>query len=250
MVFKKYHCSKCGGKLEKEKTHRVVTKDDKDYYQYHDVGTYPRRDYDVYEYRFQCPACHARISYEEQCILKRIQKKQRRLVLSPSQIKDNYQEYKLSNQRRALASNLCIPMVFLSIIFALYYFLATDRTRGDLGTSFILFLIFTTVIIVNEIRKYKGNHKLRHKRSYSYETESRLKKLHAYSSYNRKLVDVADQCYCFYCQNTMDAGEIEDYADDGQTAICPKCGIDSILPDSIEEALDANTIAEMNEYWF
>ena len=31
MVFKKYYCSKCGTKLEKEKTHRVVTKNDKDY---------------------------------------------------------------------------------------------------------------------------------------------------------------------------------------------------------------------------
>ena len=28
MVFKKYYCSKCGGKLVKSKTHRVVTKDD------------------------------------------------------------------------------------------------------------------------------------------------------------------------------------------------------------------------------
>ena len=54
MVFKKYYCSKCGGKLVKSKTHRVVTKDDKDYYQYHDVGTYPRYDYDVYSYEFKC----------------------------------------------------------------------------------------------------------------------------------------------------------------------------------------------------
>ena len=31
MVFKKYYCSKCGTKLEKEKAHRIVTKDDWDY---------------------------------------------------------------------------------------------------------------------------------------------------------------------------------------------------------------------------
>ena len=73
MVFKKYYCSKCGMELEKERTHRVVSKDDKDYYQYHDHGTFPRSDHDVYDYRFKCPYCNTRISFEEQCIIKRIQ---------------------------------------------------------------------------------------------------------------------------------------------------------------------------------
>ena len=48
----------------------------------------------------------------------------------------------------------------------------------------------------------------------------------------------------------MYRGEIERYIDDGQTALCPKCGIDAIIPDSIEESVDENIIAEMNEYWF
>ena len=37
MVFKSYYCSHCGTKLVKSKTHRVVTKEDKDYYQYFGV---------------------------------------------------------------------------------------------------------------------------------------------------------------------------------------------------------------------
>ena len=73
MVFKKYHCAKCGTKLKNEKTHRVVTKDDRDYYQYHDLGTFPHRDYDVYEYRFACPKCGARVSFDEQRIIAGIQ---------------------------------------------------------------------------------------------------------------------------------------------------------------------------------
>jgi len=31
MIFKKHYCSNCGARLEKECTHRVVTKDEKDY---------------------------------------------------------------------------------------------------------------------------------------------------------------------------------------------------------------------------
>lgn len=69
MVFKKYYCSKCGEKLVKEKTHRVVTKDDLDYYQYHEKDMYPRSPVDVYSYRFRCNNCHKAITFNEQCIL-------------------------------------------------------------------------------------------------------------------------------------------------------------------------------------
>ena len=75
MVFKKYYCSKCGEKLVKEKTHRVVTKDDLDYYQYHEKDMYPRSPVDVYSYRFRCNNCRKAITYNEQCILEIIQKK-------------------------------------------------------------------------------------------------------------------------------------------------------------------------------
>ena len=48
----------------------------------------------------------------------------------------------------------------------------------------------------------------------------------------------------------MYRGEVEEYIDNGQTALCPRCQIDAIIPDSIEESVDENIIAEMNEYWF
>ena len=86
MVLQKHYCHRCGGKLEKEKTHRVVTKDDRDYYRYHESGTYPKPDYDVYEYRYQCPSCQARISHDEQFVINRIQKKLRRTVLTSSDV--------------------------------------------------------------------------------------------------------------------------------------------------------------------
>ena len=102
MVFKKHYCAKCGAKLEKEKTHRVVTKNDTDYYHYQDLGTFPRWDYDVYEYRFKCPECEARTSYEEQRIVRRIQKKCGHKALSSDEIKDNYKECKKSVKKSKL----------------------------------------------------------------------------------------------------------------------------------------------------
>ena len=247
MVLQKHYCHKCGGKLEKEKTHRVVTKDDRDYYRYHDAGTYPKPDYDIYEYRYRCPSCQARISHDEQAVIDRIQKKLRRTVLTSSDVKANYKECKESDKKRALVSNIGISIVMLLIVYAIGSLFAS---REDLSYLTIGIIVLAILSIINEIRRYKGKKLLGHRRSYSDEEEARLKKLHAYSSHNRALVEGARQCHCFYCRATVDASEVVDYTDNGQTAICPKCGIDSILPDSIEDTLNADTIAEMNEYWF
>ena len=85
---------------------------------------------------------------------------------------------------------------------------------------------------------------------YDYEKESLLKKLHTYSTHNKELIDVSERCYCFYCEKVFDKNEIESFADNGKTAICPHCGIDSVLPDSIDEDIDEKIISEMNKYWF
>lgn len=250
MVFGKYYCAKCGAKLIKERTHRIVTQCDRDYYQYHDFGTFPLRDYDVYDYRFKCPSCNARISFDEQCIINRIQKKQGYFVLSSSEIKSNYKECKDDNNSSIFVRNILIPVILTPIAFTLLYLFGTDRTAKDLIVASILCMISTVVAVLDAIRRYKGNHKFKIKRTYSYEKETQLKRLHAYSSHNKQLIDVSNKCYCFYCRSCMKQSEIKEYIDNGQTAICPNCGIDSIIPDSIEETVDKKIISEMNAYWF
>lgn len=120
MVFKKYYCCKCGTKLEKERTHRVVNKEDKDYYQYQDCGTFPRVDHDVYDYRFKCPNCGKRNSYDEQCIMERIQKKSKSKILSSKEIKNNYQNCKHNNNKYVLTRNIMVPSIFIIPFFILY----------------------------------------------------------------------------------------------------------------------------------
>lgn len=249
MAFKRYHCIHCGAVLKKERTHRVVTKDDKDYYQYHNYGSFPLRDHDVYDYRFQCPACGKRISFNEQCIMGRIQKKQGHFILSSSEIKDHYQACTEEHKKRVLARGVLIPVVFGLIAFALYCYNQSAAGK-DFKAGAIICLIAAAVFAVDAVKEFRGDYRLKFKSSYSYEKKSQLERLHAYSSYNKELVGLADKCYCFYCKESMASGEIVDYADEGQTAICPKCGIDSIIPDSIPEPLDEDIISEMNAYWF
>ena len=84
----------------------------------------------------------------------------------------------------------------------------------------------------------------------SYGQKFLLNKLHTYCANNKNLIAVSDQCYCFYCQKRMHRSEIKDYIDNGKTALCPHCTIDSILPDAIDEPLSDEIVAQMHEYWF
>ena len=77
-----------------------------------------------------------------------------------------------------------------------------------------------------------------------------MKKLHAYSSHNKSLIEKSKKCYCFNCMHVMDSGEIKVYIDGEQTALCPECSIDSIIPGVVDESLNESVISEMNKYWF
>ena len=105
MMFKKYYCSKCQTLLKKEKTHRVVSKEDVDYFRYQRINVFPRRDWDVYEYRLRCSSCNESISFEEQCIIERIQRLNNKKVLSEKEIEDNYEVCKKKESRRIAVGN-------------------------------------------------------------------------------------------------------------------------------------------------
>ena len=250
MIFKKHYCSNCGARLEKERTHRVVTKDDKDYYQYHEVGTYPRRDYDVYSYRFKCTECNRRISYGEQCIIARIQRKTDKKVLIDRDIQEHYTKAKEEDKRIAHILNLFMPFVFLAMFFIPYFVFKENVTNNDYLFCLICcgFVIFSTVI--NEIRRCKGNSRIRHKQDHSYDEKALFEQIHTYASNNRELLLRSNRCFCFHCKREFSPEKIERYLDGENTALCPYCQVDAVLPDAIECELNDEMIEKMNRYWF
>jgi hypothetical protein len=52
---------------------------------------------------------------------------------------------------------------------------------------------------------------------------------------------------CFYCLRIFPPAEINEWTPD-ECALCPYCGIDSLLPDSRQ--LTSEFLQEMNKYWF
>ena len=87
-----------------------------------------------------------------------------------------------------------------------------------------------------------------------------LESIHRYSSNNRSLLAKSKLAGCFYCGVIYDANSIQDWVDgkqiesgeldDGVTALCARCGIDSVLPDAAPISLDEKLLAEMHEHWF
>jgi uncharacterized paraquat-inducible protein A len=52
---------------------------------------------------------------------------------------------------------------------------------------------------------------------------------HKHSLRNRAEIEASAICDCFYCFAIFPSSDISEWVDDGQTAICPRCGIESVL---------------------
>ena len=71
---------------------------------------------------------------------------------------------------------------------------------------------------------------------------------HKLSSLHRGDVEKSVVVGCFYCCQIFPPTEIEEWIDDDQTALCPHCGIDSVLPASA--LLTPEFLEEMHKWWF
>lgn len=244
MVFKKFYCINCESKLVKEKTHRVVKKDDSDYYLYHDRGTFPRNDVVVYEYRFKCEKCNQSYSYNQQVKYSYLQKKYQTKLISDEQITKN-REYIENKKKKANRISQIIFFVSGFLFFLpLYILLQEDKSEKALFKALIMYFVFVVISLIFMCvnRKRKGSRR--------YKNEDLLEELHTYSSNNFKLIQNSNFCHCFHCLKKFEAKEVMSYIDDNKTALCPYCDIDAVIPDVIDHQLDGITIREMNEYWF
>lgn len=72
-----------------------------------------------------------------------------------------------------------------------------------------------------------------------------LLKLHKCATENRQELEKTDKCGCFYCKHIYNPQEIKEWCDNQQTAICPYCGVDSVIVNPAQEDLEI-----LNKYYF
>jgi hypothetical protein len=73
---------------------------------------------------------------------------------------------------------------------------------------------------------------------------------HAFSSHQRGSVMKSNLCGCFYCLELFLPTEICEWTDAGDTAMCPKCGIDSVIASEAGYPLTREFLGRMQEHWF
>lgn len=58
-------------------------------------------------------------------------------------------------------------------------------------------------------------------------------RLRKHSSCNKEGVLLSRECGCFYCMRLFPASAVRKWTDQGQTALCPLCGMDTVLPEAL-----------------
>ena len=103
--------------------------------------------------------------------------------------------------------------------------------------------------------------KIRQRSEERREAEPILVLAHKHCSNNRVAISQSSLCACFYCLKTFPGEAIQtwwDQPDDavngeealGMTAVCPFCGIDSVLADQCGYELSEDFLRRMEQFWF
>jgi len=82
-----------------------------------------------------------------------------------------------------------------------------------------------------------------------------MKKAFEHTGDHREEIMASTSVGCFYCCNVFPKTQIEKWVDEdkegqGHTALCPKCGVDSLIGDAAGFVLNTPFLEKMKSYWF
>jgi hypothetical protein len=85
---------------------------------------------------------------------------------------------------------------------------------------------------------------------------------HRHTAHNRAEIERSKRCGCFYCSQMfppeeivawggLDADKLDDPAAwDAATALCPRCGSESVIGDASGYPIDPDFLGRMHAAWF
>jgi hypothetical protein len=78
---------------------------------------------------------------------------------------------------------------------------------------------------------------------------------HIHSSNHREELVKSDLCGCFHCLEVYNPAEITDWIDEdengiGLCALCPRCGIDSVIGSASGYPITKDFLRKMHQHWF
>jgi hypothetical protein len=81
-------------------------------------------------------------------------------------------------------------------------------------------------------------------------TEADLTSAYQHSIRHRVEVLRSDVCGCFHCLSVFETSTIKNWIDTGQTAMCPRCGIDAVIGSASGFDLSDDLLGAMRARWF
>ena len=81
-----------------------------------------------------------------------------------------------------------------------------------------------------------------------------LEAAHRRSIFHRAEILASGRCGCFDCLAIFTPAEITDWTDTGKpeaewTALCPRCGMDTVLGDGSGHPITEDFLSRMHAYW-
>ncbi len=76
------------------------------------------------------------------------------------------------------------------------------------------------------------------------------KAAHKRCTKHRHVMEKSETAGCFYCLEVFPTGEVKEWTDGQTTALCPKCGIDSVIPSTPDFPVTEDVLKQMEAYWF
>lgn len=74
---------------------------------------------------------------------------------------------------------------------------------------------------------------------------------HSKSINNKLEIEKSKKCGCFHCLQIFEPSEIKIWIKDiSDTALCPYCNIDAVIPETNEIIIESKLLEEMNRHWF
>jgi hypothetical protein len=74
---------------------------------------------------------------------------------------------------------------------------------------------------------------------------------HKHSIRHRQELEASESCGCFYCLAVFEPSSIEVWVDEGDvTALCPECGIDSVIGSASGFPINRDFLERMKRHWF
>jgi uncharacterized paraquat-inducible protein A len=77
-----------------------------------------------------------------------------------------------------------------------------------------------------------------------------LEAAHKHCRLNRAELQISSHCGCFYCLAVFTPVEIVEWVDEGQTALCPRCPVDSVIGSAAGYPITADFLLRMHDKWF